>query len=54
MATELDMKTADNADLRRTVLDIYTPTYGPEWESFFDANCYVRIEPERMFTFHLE
>jgi hypothetical protein len=53
-ATELDMKTPGNADLRRTILDIYTPTYGPESERFFDANLCVRIEAERMFTFALE
>jgi len=52
-ATELDMKMPTNADLRRTVLDTYTPTYGPDWESFFDANLYVRIEAERMFTFSM-
>jgi hypothetical protein len=53
-ATELDMKMASNAGLRRTVLDIYTPRYGPEWERFFDANLCVRIEAERMFTFASE
>ncbi len=49
-ARQLDMKVPENAELRQTVLDIYTPTYGPEWESFFDANVFVRIEADRMFT----
>jgi nitroimidazol reductase NimA-like FMN-containing flavoprotein (pyridoxamine 5'-phosphate oxidase superfamily) len=50
-AHQLDMKASETAQLRKTVLDIYVPTYGPEWESFLDANVFVRIEARRMFTF---
>jgi uncharacterized pyridoxamine 5'-phosphate oxidase family protein len=39
--------------LRRAILDIYVPRYGPEWETdHLDSGAlYARIEPERMFTF---
>jgi general stress protein 26 len=50
-ASILDMRSDDNAGLRKTVLDIYTPKYGAEWEVFFDSNVYMRIDPIRMFTF---
>ncbi len=53
-ATELDMTAPSNAALRKSLLEIYTPRYGPEWENFFDANVYARIDAERMFTFHME
>jgi hypothetical protein len=52
-ATILDMKSPLNAELRRTVLDIYTPMYGPAWESFFDANRFARIEAAKLFTFFM-
>ncbi len=53
-ANQLDMKAPDTADLRRAVLDIYVPKYGPEWESFLDANSMVRIEASRMFSFFMD
>jgi nitroimidazol reductase NimA-like FMN-containing flavoprotein (pyridoxamine 5'-phosphate oxidase superfamily) len=53
-ATLLDMKAEANAGLRRVLLDLYAPRYGPTWEDFLDANVRVRIEPDRMFTFHME
>ncbi len=34
------------------LLDHYVPQYGPEWESFLDANVYARIDAQRMFVFH--
>jgi nitroimidazol reductase NimA-like FMN-containing flavoprotein (pyridoxamine 5'-phosphate oxidase superfamily) len=41
-------------DFRQALLDIYVPRYGPEWENFLDSGvAYARIEPERMFTFHM-
>jgi general stress protein 26 len=52
-ASVLDMRSNENADLRSTVLNIYVPKYGAEWEAFFDSNVYVRIVPKRMFTLHL-
>lgn len=53
-ATLLDMQAGENADLRQILLDLYTPRYGPDWEDFLDANVRVRIDPDRMFTFHME
>jgi uncharacterized pyridoxamine 5'-phosphate oxidase family protein len=41
-------------DFRRSLLDVYTPRYGEEWESFLDSGvAYARIEAERMFTFQM-
>ena len=53
-ATVLDMQDPAHAGLRRVVLDIYTPRFGPGWEAFLDANVYARIDAERIFTFHLD
>ena len=38
---------------RQTLLDIYVPRYGADWEtSFLDSGpVYARIDAERMFTF---
>jgi nitroimidazol reductase NimA-like FMN-containing flavoprotein (pyridoxamine 5'-phosphate oxidase superfamily) len=52
-ATLLDMRAAENAELRQVLLELYTPGYGPAWEDFLDTNARVRIDAERMFTFHL-
>lgn len=40
---------------RQTLLDVYVPRYGPEWEqSFLDRGPqYARIEADRMFTFQM-
>ena len=53
-ATEIDMKSAEHADFRRALLDIYVPRYGEQWEQFIDSGpVYARIEPTRMFTFYM-
>ena len=53
-AVELDMKAPANAGFRQTVLDVYTPRYGTEWEQFLDSQTtYARIDAERMFTFSM-
>jgi hypothetical protein len=37
--------------LRSTLLDVYTPRYGPEWEQFLDSGVVcARIEAWRMFA----
>jgi hypothetical protein len=39
---------------RQALLDIYTPRYGADWESFLDSGpIYARIDAERMFTFSM-
>jgi nitroimidazol reductase NimA-like FMN-containing flavoprotein (pyridoxamine 5'-phosphate oxidase superfamily) len=39
---------------RQSLLDIYVPRYGPEWENFLDGSLYARIDAEKMFTFHMD
>src|SRR3954463_8885996 len=47
-ATPVDVQ----GGFRQTLLDVYVPRYGPEWEKFLDSGVmYARIEPDRMFTF---
>ncbi len=53
-AVPIDVGAPAHADFRATVLGIYVPRYGEEWEAFLDSGVvYVRIEPAKMFTFHL-
>ena len=54
-AYRIDIREPEHAGFRQTLLDYYTPRYGPEWEtSFLDAGpAYARIEAHRMFTFHM-
>jgi hypothetical protein len=48
----VDWTTDDGAAFRQTLLDIYAPRYGGEWEEMLEAGAtYARIDPERMFTF---
>jgi hypothetical protein len=36
---------------RQTLLEVYVPRYGPEWEQVLDSGpVYARIEPDRMFA----
>ena len=40
--------------LRETLLEVYVPRYGAEWEQFLDSGpVYMRIDAERMFTFRM-
>lgn len=53
-ATTVDIKEPDGADLRRAMLDIYVPRYGPEWEEFMDSGpLFARIDAERMYTYSM-
>jgi nitroimidazol reductase NimA-like FMN-containing flavoprotein (pyridoxamine 5'-phosphate oxidase superfamily) len=53
-AVPVDLKAEANAGLRQTLLDIYVPRYGREYEQFVDSGPgYIRIEPHKMFTFHM-
>ncbi|HYJ22625.1 MAG TPA: pyridoxamine 5'-phosphate oxidase family protein [Solirubrobacterales bacterium] len=53
-ALPIDVQAEEGAELRRALLDIYVPRYGPEWEEFLDSGVvYWQIEPERMFSFHM-
>lgn len=42
------------ADLPEPFREVCVETYGQEWLDWGDGALYARIEPSRMFTFHLE
>jgi hypothetical protein len=51
-ATPVDVQSPEDAGFRQTLLNVYVPRYGPEWEEFLDSGpVYARIDAERMFTF---
>ncbi len=51
-AVPVDVQAEEGAELRQTLLDVYVPRYGPEWEEFLDSGpVFWRIDAERMFTF---
>jgi nitroimidazol reductase NimA-like FMN-containing flavoprotein (pyridoxamine 5'-phosphate oxidase superfamily) len=54
-AVPVDIQSPAGAGFRRTLLDIYTPRYGEQWEEeFLDTGpVYARIDAERMFTFQM-
>jgi nitroimidazol reductase NimA-like FMN-containing flavoprotein (pyridoxamine 5'-phosphate oxidase superfamily) len=53
-ATSVDVRSESGAELRQTLLEVYVPRYGPDWEEFLDSGpVYARIDADRMFTFHL-
>jgi nitroimidazol reductase NimA-like FMN-containing flavoprotein (pyridoxamine 5'-phosphate oxidase superfamily) len=54
-AVPIDVGSEEHAGFRRTLLDIYVPRYGPDWEmTFLDSGpVYARIDADRMFTFSM-
>lgn len=51
-AVPIDVHSEQYSGFRRTLLDVYVPRYGPEWEDFLNAGpVYARIDADRMFTF---
>jgi hypothetical protein len=53
-AVPIDVSSPEGAELRRTLLEVYVPRYGQEWEEFLDSGpVYARIDAERMFSFHM-
>jgi hypothetical protein len=54
-AVQLDLGSPEAAGFRQTLLEVYVPRYGPEWETeFLDSGpVYARIDAERMFTFQM-
>jgi nitroimidazol reductase NimA-like FMN-containing flavoprotein (pyridoxamine 5'-phosphate oxidase superfamily) len=53
-AIPVDVRSEESAGFRQTLLDLYMPRYGPEWETFLDSGpAYARIEASKMFTFHM-
>lgn len=50
-AVPVDTSRAYGDGLRGTLLEVYTPRYGPQWENFLDSGpVYARIEALRMFA----
>ena len=46
-ATIIDVTSPEEAGFRATLLGIYVPRYGAEWETFLDSGpVYARIDPE--------
>ena len=53
-AVPIDIESPEDAEFRQTLLDIYTPRFGDEWEEFLEKGVlYARIDAERMFTFQM-
>ncbi len=52
-AVPIDIQADEQSGFRRTLLEIYVPRYGPDWEEeFLDSGpVYARIDADRMFTF---
>jgi nitroimidazol reductase NimA-like FMN-containing flavoprotein (pyridoxamine 5'-phosphate oxidase superfamily) len=54
-AVPIDVRGEAEGGFRRALLEIYTPRYGAEWETFLDSGpCYARIDAQRMFTLHMD
>jgi pyridoxamine 5'-phosphate oxidase-like protein len=53
-AVPIDVRADENAGFRQTLLEIYVPRYGPEWEQFLDSGpVHARIKADRMFAFSM-
>ena len=47
----MDVRSEEFAGFRQTLLAVYVPRYGREWEQFLDSGpVYARIDAERMFA----
>jgi nitroimidazol reductase NimA-like FMN-containing flavoprotein (pyridoxamine 5'-phosphate oxidase superfamily) len=54
-AVPVDVAAPEHAGFRQALFDLYVPRYGPHWEEFLDSGPrYVRIQADKMFTFHME
>jgi nitroimidazol reductase NimA-like FMN-containing flavoprotein (pyridoxamine 5'-phosphate oxidase superfamily) len=54
-ASIVDVRDPSAAGFRQTLLDVYVPRYGPEWEEFLDSGpLYARIDAARMYTYYME
>jgi hypothetical protein len=55
-ASFVDVGSPECAGFRQTLLEIYTPRYGAEWETeFLDKGpLYARIDADKMFTFQMK
>ncbi|HEX4489760.1 MAG TPA: pyridoxamine 5'-phosphate oxidase family protein [Acidimicrobiia bacterium] len=54
-ATSVDVRAPEHAGFRATLLEVYTPRYGEEWEQFLDSGpVYARIDAQKMFVLSME
>jgi nitroimidazol reductase NimA-like FMN-containing flavoprotein (pyridoxamine 5'-phosphate oxidase superfamily) len=54
-ATRVDVRAPEHAGFRSTLLEVYTPRYGDEWEQFLDSGpVYARIDADKMFVLSME
>ena len=50
-ALGVDVRDPAHVGFRETLLEVYVPRYGDDWEQFLDSGpVYARIEAERMFA----
>src|SRR4051794_24141437 len=55
VALPIDVRAAEHAGFRQTLLDIYVPRYGADWEQFLDSGpVYARIDARRMYAFAMQ
>jgi nitroimidazol reductase NimA-like FMN-containing flavoprotein (pyridoxamine 5'-phosphate oxidase superfamily) len=52
-AEPIDVNAAEHAGFRQTLLEVYVPRYGPEWERMLASAVYARIDAERMLAFSM-
>jgi hypothetical protein len=51
-AVPINVHSEEHAGFRQTLLEIYVPRYGADWEQFLNSGPrYARIDAEKMFTF---
>ena len=52
-AVPVDIQADEGRGFRQTLLEVYVPRYGPDWEQeFLDSGpVYARIDADRMFAF---
>jgi hypothetical protein len=53
-AVPIDVRAPEGAELRETLLEIYLPRYGDDWLKVLEGGIFWRLEPERVFAFHME
>ena len=53
-ALPVGVNAPEGAELREVLLEIYVPRYGEEWAEMLESGAtYWRIDPERIFAFHM-
>jgi len=54
-AVPVDVRAPEQIEFRGTLLEVYVPRYGAEWEQFLDSGpVYARIDAQKMFVLSME